>query len=150
MNESSEDMANALLSQDPFFSSQEFAEHRRTVIQRLGAAAEREKRARRLTVISAIGCAALFGLIYAYAIYETSHATGWPGGFVTVLALLCILSPLTALLLFCIYLFRYRLELVRARKKAREQSLADLSQQLRELRQELEALKKEYKPEGFP
>ncbi len=83
-----------------------------------------------------------------YAIYETSHARGWPGGFVTVLALLCILSPLTALLLFCIYFFRYRLELVRARKKAREQTLADLYQQLRELRQEIEALKKERRPEA--
>jgi len=147
---SPEDLANYLLNQDPFFSSQEFAEHRRAVIQRLGAAVERERRARRLTVISAIGCAALVALICAYAIYQTSHATGWSEGLVTVLALLCILSPLTALLLFCIYLFRYRLELVRARKKARELSLADLSQQLRELRQELEALKKEYKPEGFP
>jgi len=136
------------MDQDPFFSSQEFAEHRRTVIERLNAFAEREKRARRLTVISAIGCAALFVLIYAYAIYETSHATGWPGGFVTLLALLCILSPLTALLLFCIYFFRYRLELVRARKKAREQTLADLSQQLKELRQELEALKKGRRPEA--
>src|SRR6185503_8820408 len=84
----------------------------------------------------------------AYAIYETSHATGWPGAFVTVLALLCILSPLTALLLFCLYFFRYRLEFVRARKKAREQTLADLAQQLRELRQELEALKKERRPEA--
>jgi hypothetical protein len=89
-----------------------------------------------------------FALIYAYGVYEMSRVTGWPGPFMTVLALLCILSPLTALLLFCIYFFRYRLELVRARKKAREQSLADLSQQLKELRQELEALKREHKPEG--
>ena len=150
MKESAEDLANYLLNQDPFFSSREFAEHRRAVIQQLGAAAERERRARRWTVICAIGCAAVFVLIYAYAIYETSHATGWPGGYVAVLALLCILSPLTALLLFCIYFFRYRLELVRARKKAREQSLADLAQQLKELRQELAELKKERKPEGFP
>src|SRR4030095_4498336 len=102
-----------------------------------------------LALRTAIGCAVLCVLIYAYAIYETTHAVGWPGGFVTVLALLCILSPLTALLLFCIYFFRYRLELVRARKKAREQSLADLSQQLKELRQELEELKGERKSKGI-
>lgn len=148
MNESrlSEDLANSLLSQDPFFSSQEYAEHRRAVIQRLGAAVEREKRARRLTVIICICYAAFFVLIYAGAAYEVSRTSVWPGQFVTVLALLCILSPLTALLLFCLYFFRYRLELVRARKKARQQALADMSQQLRELRQELEQLKKERKP----
>jgi type II secretory pathway pseudopilin PulG/uncharacterized membrane protein YciS (DUF1049 family) len=150
MNESPrpEDLANSLLSQDLFFSSQEFAEHRRAVIQRLGVAVEREKRARRRTVISAMGCAAFFVLLYAYGIYQMSHTTGWPGWSLTVLALLVILSPLTALLLFCVYFFRYRLELVRARKKAREQSLADFSQQLRELRKELAELKKERKPEG--
>jgi hypothetical protein len=143
-----EHLADALMSQDLFFSSKEFAEHRRAVIQRLGVAVEREKSARRKTVVISIGCAVFFVLIYAYAIYETTHAASWPGGFVTVLALLCILSPLTALLLFCTYFFRYRLELVRARKKAREQALADLSQQLKELRQELDALKKERKPQG--
>jgi hypothetical protein len=145
-----EDLANSLLSQDPFFSSREFAEHRRTVIQRLSAAVEREKRARRLTMFASIGCAAFFAMIYGYGVYRMSHTTGWPDAFMTVLALLCILSPLAALLLFCVYFFRYRLELVRARKKAREQSLADLSQQLREMRQELEALKRARKSEGAP
>ena len=89
---------------------------------------EREKRARRLTVIASIGCAAFLAMIYGYGVYRMGHTTGSPDALMTVLALLCILSPLTALLLFCIYFFRYRLELVRARKKGCEQSLADLSQ----------------------
>jgi hypothetical protein len=86
-----------------------------------------------------------FIAIYAWAVYETTHSHGWPGAFVTVLALLCILSPLTALLLFCLYFFRYRIQFIRARKNAREQAIADFSQQLKELRQELDALKKERK-----
>ena len=80
----SEDLANSLLSQDPFFSSQEFAEHRREVIQRLGAAIEREKRARRLTVIISSCCGALSAVIYARAAYELSHASGWPEWGMTI------------------------------------------------------------------
>jgi len=143
-----EDLANSLLNQDPFFGSQEFAEHRRAVMQRLAAAAEREKHARQRTVTLTLCCAVFFIAIYAWSVYETTHSVGWPGGFVTVLALLCILSPLTALLLFCLYFFRYRIEFIRARKKAREQTIADFTQQLKELRQELDALRKERKPDG--
>ena len=142
------DLADSLLNQDRFFSSQEFAEHRRAVIQRLGAAARREKRARRLTVVVSICCALFFVLLYAYGLYEQSQTVGWLGPGMNVLALLCILSPMTALLLFCIYFFRYRLEFARARRKAREQSLADLAQQLTELRQELDELKQESRPAG--
>ena len=145
-----EDLAKSLLNQDPFFSSPEYAEHRRAVMQRLAAAAEREKHARQRTVTLTLCCAVFFIAIYAWSVYETTHSVGWPGGFVTVLALLCILSPLTALLLFCLYFFRYRIEFIRARKMAREQAIADFSQQLKELRQELDALKKQRKPNTSP
>ena len=139
----SSDEHNLLFAQDTFLNSKEFEEHRAKVIQRLSNAAEKEKRARKLTAIVSAGCAALFFAFYAGAlsrIHSTTDAPEWLRNFV---ALVIILSPLTALLLFSVYLFRYRWEFVRAKREARSQARLEIPRQIAELRKELNEMREQ-------
>src|SRR5689334_6266905 len=102
----SDDYLNLLFAQDTFFDSKEFEEHRATVIQRLSNAAERERRARKFTVVVSACCAALFAAFYIGALLRIHSATNAPEWLRNFVAMVIILSPLTALLLFSLYLFR--------------------------------------------
>src|ERR1051326_5635330 len=138
-----DDFVESLLAQDSFFASSELAEHRRRVIDRLTEARKKEKRARKFVLIAWGAAIAIVGAVFAGAAYEVTQSSVWPDWVTMVLALVVLLSPLTALLLLGLYLFRYRWELVRARKAAREQALSEIPRQLKELRQELDRLRKQ-------
>lgn len=140
---SSEDYINLLFAQDSLLSSQEFEEHRRKVLQRLTNAAKQEKRARKFALVASACCATLFVALYAGAILRMRAGGNLPEWLLYLVALVIILSPLTALLLFSIYLFRYRREFVRARKEARSQALLEMPHQIAELRKELNQLREQ-------
>jgi prepilin-type N-terminal cleavage/methylation domain-containing protein/prepilin-type processing-associated H-X9-DG protein len=76
----------------------------------------------------------------------------FPEWLVKLLALVIILSPLTALLLGSIYFFRYRWEFIRARREARSQALLEMPRQIAELRKELNELRSQLarEPENPP
>src|SRR5437762_6900634 len=105
---SSDDYLNLLFAQDSLLGSKEFAEHRRVVIQRLGDAQARERRARKLTVLASVCCALLFFAVYAAALLMMRNGAKLPEWLVNLIALVVILTPVTALLLCSIYFFRYR------------------------------------------
>jgi prepilin-type N-terminal cleavage/methylation domain-containing protein/prepilin-type processing-associated H-X9-DG protein len=140
---SSDDYLNLLFAQDTFLNSKEFEEHRAKVIQRLSNAAEQEKRARKFTVVASAGCAALFVAFYVGALLRIHSATDAPEWLRNFVALVIILSPLTALLLFSLYLFRYRWEFVRARREARSQARLEIPRQIADLRKELNDLREQ-------
>ena len=137
-----DDFVESLLAQDDFLGSPELAEHRRKVMERLGQARRMEGRARKFVLAACLAAFTIVGAIFAGAAYEITHVP-LPTWAVMLVALVVILSPLTALLLICIYLFRYRLELARAKKAARDQALAEIPRQLNQLRQELTELRKQ-------
>jgi prepilin-type N-terminal cleavage/methylation domain-containing protein/prepilin-type processing-associated H-X9-DG protein len=149
---SSDDYLNLLFAQDSLLNSKEFDEHRRKVIERLAGAQQQEKRARRITVIVAAGCATLFFALYALALVTMRSGVNFPEWLVKLLALVIILSPLTALLLGSIYFFRYRWEFIRARREARSQALLEMPRQIAELRKELNELRSQLarEPENPP
>lgn len=138
---SSDDSLNLLLAQDTFLDSKEFEEHRAKVIQRVSTAAEHEKRARKITYIVAAWCTALFAAFYIGALMRIHSTTDAPAWLRNLVALVIILSPLTILILFSIYLFRYRWELVRARREARSQARLEIPRQIAGLRKELDHLR---------
>src|SRR6266478_2812362 len=140
---SSDDYLNLLIAQDTFPNSKEFEEHRAKVIQRLSNAAEQEKRARKFTAIASSLCAALFVAFYVGALLRIHSATDAPEWLRNLVALVIILSPLTALLLVSIYLFRYRWEFVRARREARSQARLEIPRQIADLRKELNDLREQ-------
>jgi prepilin-type N-terminal cleavage/methylation domain len=139
----SDDYLNLLFAQDSLLGSKEFAEHRRIVIQRLGDAQTREKRARKLAAIASAGCGLLFFAVYAAALLMMRNGTKLAEWLVNLIALVVILTPLTALLLCSIYFFRYRLEFIRARKEARSQALLEMPRQIADLRKELQELRQQ-------
>src|SRR4029077_10859324 len=81
--------------------------------------------------------------LYAGAILRMRGGGNLPEWLLYLVAIVIILSPLTALLLFSIYLFRYRRELVLARREARSQALLEMPHQLAELRKELRELREQ-------
>jgi len=139
----SDDYLNLLFAQDSLLGSGEYEEHRRIVIQRLGEAQAREKRARKLAVIASAGCALLFFAVYTAALLLMRNGAKLSEWLVNLIALVVILTPLTALLLCSIYFFRYRLEFVRARKEARSQALLEMPRQIADLRRELQQLREQ-------
>lgn len=132
---------NLLLAQDSFLNSAEFEEHRRMVLERLAVAQRRERRARRSLVAGSVGCFVIFAGLYAGALMRIHSTTELPDWLRNLVALLVILSPLTALVLFTVYFFRYRLGFVRARQQARHQALLEMPHQIACLRKEIEELK---------
>src|SRR5689334_18596543 len=130
----SDDYLNSLIAQDTFLDSKEFEEHRANILQRLSNAAQREKRARKFTVVLSACCAALFAAFYIGALLRIHSATNAPEWLRNFVALVIILSPLTALLLFSLYFIRYRLEFVRARREARSQARLEIPRQIANLR----------------
>jgi prepilin-type N-terminal cleavage/methylation domain-containing protein/prepilin-type processing-associated H-X9-DG protein len=139
----SDDYLNLLFAQDTFLDSKEFEEHRAKVIQRLSIAAGKEKRARKLTALASACCSALFAAFYIGALMRIHSATNAPEWLRNLVAIVIILSPLTALLLFSIYLFRYRWEFVRARREARSQARLEIPRQIADLRKELNELREQ-------
>jgi prepilin-type N-terminal cleavage/methylation domain-containing protein/prepilin-type processing-associated H-X9-DG protein len=140
---SSDEYLNLLFAQDTFLDSQEFEEHRANVIQRLSQAAEKEKRARKIAVIASSWCTALFAAFYVGALMRIHSTIDAPGWLRNLVALVIILSPLTILLLFSIYFFRYRWEFVRARREARSQAKLEIPRQIADLRKELNDLREQ-------
>ena len=138
---SSDDYLDLLFAQDTFLNSKEFEEHRARVLARLSNAAAQEKRARKFALIASACCAILFVALYAGAILRMRAGGNLPEWLLYLVALVIILSPLTALLLFSIYLFRYRREFVRARREARSQAMLEMPHQIAELRKELQELR---------
>ena len=98
---------------------------------------EHEKRARKFTLVASGCCAALFTASYIGALMRIHSTTDAPEWLRNLVAVVIILSPLTALLLFSIYLFRYRWEFVRARREARSQARLEIPRQIADLRKEL-------------
>jgi prepilin-type N-terminal cleavage/methylation domain-containing protein/prepilin-type processing-associated H-X9-DG protein len=139
----SDDYLGLLFAQDTFLDSKQFEEHRAKVIQRLSIAADREKRAGKFTAIASACCAALFVSFYIGALLRIQSATDAPEWLRNFVALVIILSPFTALLLFSVYLFRYRWELVRARREARSQAKLEIPRQIADLRKELDDLREQ-------
>jgi|ERR1041385_1052329 prepilin-type N-terminal cleavage/methylation domain-containing protein len=139
----SDDFVEGLLAQDSFFASPELAEQRRKIIDRLNEAGHHEKRARRFVLTACAICFVIVGSVFAGAAFEIMHAAAWPDWARIIVALVVLLSPMTVLLLVGLYLFRYRWELVSARKAARRQALAEIPRQISELRHELEELRKQ-------
>jgi general secretion pathway protein G len=111
-------------------------------MERLTRARQLEQRARRFVWAACSAALITVGAIFAGAAYEVTHAA-WPDWMRMLLAMLFILSPLTALLLTCLYLFRYQLELGRAKRAARDQALNEIPRQISQLRQELEELRRQ-------
>jgi prepilin-type N-terminal cleavage/methylation domain-containing protein/prepilin-type processing-associated H-X9-DG protein len=144
---SSDEYLNLLFAQDTFLSSKEFDEHRAKVIHRLSDAAKHEKRARKFTVIASACCAALFAAFYIGVLLRIHSATNAPEWLRNLVALVIILSPLTALILFSLYLFRYRWEFVRARREARSQARLEMPRQIADLRKELNELREQLEKE---
>lgn len=135
-----EEFASALLAQDAWFDSPEHLEHRREVIRRLTRAAQREKQTRPAVVFAWVAGALVLAILCFLATRE-AVIMSWPDWIRTALALVFILTPVTMLLLLGIYLFRYRLELVRAKRQARQQALMELPKRLDQMRRELDELK---------
>jgi prepilin-type N-terminal cleavage/methylation domain-containing protein/prepilin-type processing-associated H-X9-DG protein len=139
----SSDELSLLFAQDTFLNSKEFEEHRAKVIQRLSNAAQHEKRARKFTAIASACCAALFVAFYVGALMRIHSATDAPEWLRNFVAMVIILSPLTALILFSLYLFRYRLEFIRARREVRSQARLEIPRQIADLRKELNELREQ-------
>jgi len=139
----SDDYLNLLFAQDALLSSKEFEEHRATVIRRLADAAEHEKRARKITLIVSVWCTVLFAAFYIGALMRIHSATNAPEWLRNLVALVIILAPLTILVLSSIYLFRYRWELVRARREARSQAKLEIPRQIADLRKEVDELREQ-------
>src|ERR1051325_420298 len=133
---SSDKYLQLLLAQDSFLQSKEFEEHRARVIQRLANAAEREKLARKFTTIASCICGAIFFAVYLGALVKMQSAA-LPDWLLCLLATVIILSPIAGFLFVGWYVFRYRLEFVRARREARSQALLEMPRKVAELRQEL-------------
>jgi prepilin-type N-terminal cleavage/methylation domain-containing protein/prepilin-type processing-associated H-X9-DG protein len=140
---SSDDYLNLLFAQDTLLNSKEFEEHRARVLHRLSNAAAQEKRARKFALIASACCATLFVALYVGAILRMRGGGNLPEWLLYLVAIVIILSPLTALLLFSIYLFRYRREFVRARKEARLQASLEIPRQIADLRKELNELRQQ-------
>ncbi len=132
---------NLLLAQDSFLNSIEFEEHRRVVLEKLAEAQGRERRARRSVVAGTVGCFMIFIGLYAGALMRMHSTTDMPEWIRTLVALIIILSPLTALVLFLVYFFRYRLEFLKTRQQARHQALLEMPHQIASLRKEIEELR---------
>jgi hypothetical protein len=145
-----DEFVDALLAQDNFLTSPGLAEHRIKVIQRVAKAQLWEKRARRLVLVAGSACLVILVILFAGAATEIFKILELPEWMRTGLALIVILSPTAVLLLLGLYFVRYRLELIRARKQAREQALLELPRQITELRNELEGLKKQLKTREEP
>jgi prepilin-type N-terminal cleavage/methylation domain-containing protein/prepilin-type processing-associated H-X9-DG protein len=139
----SSDELSLLFAQDTFLNSKEFEEHRAKVIQRLSNAAQHEKRARKFTAIASACCAALFAAFYVGALMRIHSATDAPEWLRNFVAMVIILSPLSALILFSLYLFRYRLEFIRARREVRSQARLEIPRQIADLRKELNELREQ-------
>jgi prepilin-type N-terminal cleavage/methylation domain-containing protein/prepilin-type processing-associated H-X9-DG protein len=88
-------------------------------------------------------CAALFAAFYIGALLRIHSSTDAPEWLRNFVALVIVLSPLTALLLFSLYLFRYRWEFVRARRDARSQARLEIPRQIADLRKELNDLREQ-------
>jgi prepilin-type processing-associated H-X9-DG protein len=147
--EFSKHLTQDLLEQDEFLSSAEFNEHRKKVAQRLARATKTELAARRQLVAAAGGTVAAIGLAVLGVQYGVQQSVAPPEWFLDTVAMVVILSPVGALALAGIYLYRYRLELVRARSLSAKQSLLELSHRIAELRREIIELKKASKqPRG--
>lgn len=141
-NLSSDKSLQLLFAQDAFLNSKEFEQHRARVIQRLAKAADQEKRARKFTAIASVACAATFFGLYWTALIRMHGAT-LPDWLLYLLATAIILSPITAFLFLALYLFRYRIEFVRARREARSQALLEMPRQIADLRKELQDLRQQ-------
>lgn len=142
-----DDFASALLAQDACWGSPEFLERRRQLIERVERAAKNEKRARKLLVFACAGGGVVFAILCILATRQASAVVGWPDWVKTALALVFFLTPVTLVLLLGVYLFRYRLELVKARREARQRALEELPKRLEQLRRELDELKAQIKPQ---
>jgi prepilin-type N-terminal cleavage/methylation domain-containing protein/prepilin-type processing-associated H-X9-DG protein len=81
--------------------------------------------------------------IFAGASLEIIHVPALPEWMLILLALVVILSAVTAVLIFGLYLLRYRLTLAVARKAAQEQAVLDIPRQINQLREELQQLRKQ-------
>jgi prepilin-type N-terminal cleavage/methylation domain-containing protein/prepilin-type processing-associated H-X9-DG protein len=145
-----EEFGSALLAQDAWLSSGQLDEHRRQLIERLGQAAQREKRARRLLLFAWAAGTLIFAILCVFGAREAGATAFWPDWVRYALALVFILTPLTMLLLFAIYLFRYRLEVVKAKRQARQEALQELPRRLEQLRRELDELKMQARAEKPP
>src|SRR5947208_2929633 len=91
-----DEFVERLLAQDGFFASPELATHRREVVERLTRARNKERRARKTVLLACAGCVLVSGSIFGVAALQMTHASVWPEWVLILLALLFLLSPLTA------------------------------------------------------
>jgi prepilin-type N-terminal cleavage/methylation domain-containing protein/prepilin-type processing-associated H-X9-DG protein len=138
-----DEFVESLLAQDNFFTSPELAQHRRKVIDSLMKARKQEKIARRSTATICGACLLIAAAIFAGAALEIIHVSALPEWMPIVLALVVILSAVTAVLILGLYFLRYRLTLALARKTAQEQAVLDIPRQINQLRDELQQLRKQ-------
>ena len=139
-----ESFVNSLLAEDALLNSEVFDEHRRDLLSRLDKARAREKRARRITLVVCGTCLALTVALFVTDVrmVDLGTAAESPEWVSTLLAMAIFLSPLAALLILSLYIFRYQRELVSARKAAYEQTLLAFPRQISELRKELDELRR--------
>src|ERR1043166_6097725 len=138
-----DEFVESLLAQDNFFTSPQLAQHRRKVIDSLMKARKQEKIARRSTATICGACLLIAAAIFAGAALEIIHVSALPEWMPIVLALVVILSAVTAVLILGLYFLRYRLTLALARKTAQEQAVLDIPRQINQLRDELQQLRKQ-------
>jgi prepilin-type processing-associated H-X9-DG protein len=142
-----DDFVSSLLMQDELLRSEKFDPHRRELLARLKEAAQRERKARK-----GVLAAGVLGALFILAIFGVARlpaSQAWSEPLVFAVAIAVILTPVTILILFGIYLFRYRASLQRARKDARQQTLLEVPRQLEELRKEIEELRKQLPKSAF-
>jgi prepilin-type N-terminal cleavage/methylation domain-containing protein/prepilin-type processing-associated H-X9-DG protein len=134
-----DDFVSSLLMQDELLRSEKFEPHRRELLERLEAAGQRERKARRGTITAGVAGAAIFAVLIGIAMLPSSQA--WSDPLIYLVATTVILTPVTILILLGIYLFRYRAEVARAKKELRRETLLEIPRQITELRKEIEELR---------
>ena len=143
MNDSKDptDFVRALLTQETALAPAEFESQRLRLLDRLGRAECRERRARRITVAVAVFILLWLAMLYLSAMREISKGSEWPDWFQYLAALSFICLPVAVLLLGIIYLLRHRRELNGARQQAQQQTFLGMQHEITELKQRLAGAK---------
>ena len=119
----------------PELNSEQYTRYRRELDDNL-ACARRDEKAMRWIVIGAWAIALLLWSAAAFLSFHSGQNSQGQitDGLVFPVATAMLLMPVAALLLFALYLFKYRRRAISARVNAQEAALGEAQRQLNELR----------------
>ena len=132
-----EEFVEALLNQMPQLNSEQYTRYRRELDDKLVRARQEEKAMRRIV---AGAWAAAFAVCASAVLCARSNPTSQgqiPDSLLFGAASITLLTPVAALMLLALYLFKYRRKVTVAEGEKQEAALGELQRQLNELRAQL-------------